>query len=174
MQQGRRWPRINSFPLRLGSAHIFHVHILMQVEDGDYSAYDHILNHREKRCLEGAEVEYRKRYRVSPNADQNLVVYLGDNFRNRKTWSGTSGRIPTFRTGGGLMWWFAAARPMTQRERLATLAFPVTASAATAMGVPELPVRDRKRAASIAGNSMNFATVAIVQLVALASFRKIN
>ena len=113
----------------------------MHVEAGGYGAYNQVLNDREKRCLEGAGEEYRKRYKVSPHADQNLVVYLGDNWKNRKTWSGSSGRIPTFRTGGGLMWWFAAARPMTQRERLATLAFPVTASSAAAMGVPELPVR---------------------------------
>jgi len=42
------------------------------------------------------------------------------------------------------------------------------------MGVPELPIKDRCRAAAISGNSMSFATAAVVQLITLACFQKIS
>jgi len=61
---------------------------------------------------------------------------------------------------------------MTHRERLSSLAFPVTSSVASTMGVPELPIRDWCRASAISGNAMNFATVSVVQLVALVCFQK--
>lgn len=81
-------------------------------------------------------------------------------------------RIPTFRTGGGLMWWYAQNRWMTNRERLSSLAFPVTPEVASSMNVPQLPIRDHSRASAISGNSMCFATAAIVQLVALICFQQ--
>ena len=62
---------------------------------------------------------------------------------------------------------------MTHREKLASLAFLVSPEVALSMGVPEIPVKDWKRAASVSGNSMNFASVAIAQMIALESFRKV-
>lgn len=88
--------------------------------------------------------------------------------------SGNTRRIPTFRTTGGLMWWYQKKRWMSHRERLSSLGFPVTEEVAESMGVPQIPIRDRCRAAAISGNSMNFATAAVVQLIALASFEKIS
>ena len=142
--------------------------------DAKDTDFTRLLSQRELACLQGARSEYVKRFKKNPGDDDDLLVFLGDTFSRRQTWSGSSRRVPTFRTGGGLMWWFAAQRPMTSRERLATLAFPVSSGYAESMSVPELPCRDSKRAASIAGNSMSFATVMIVQLVALVSFKQSN
>ena len=72
------------------------------------------------------------------------------------------------------MWWYGKNRWMSHRERLSSLAFPVTEEMANAMGVPPVPIRDRSRAAAISGNSMNFATAAVVQLVAMVSFQKVS
>ncbi|CAL1171903.1 unnamed protein product [Cladocopium goreaui] len=134
--------------------------------------YRTLLTGRELQCLDDAEEEYRKIYQQSPEQDPDLVIYLGDTFCVRKTWSGTSRRIPTFRAGGGLMWWYAQNRWMTNRERLSSLAFPVTSEVASSMNVPQLPIRDHSRASAISGNSMCFATAAIVQLVALICFQQ--
>ncbi|CAK8985320.1 Uncharacterized protein SCF082_LOCUS2244 [Durusdinium trenchii] len=136
------------------------------------NSFEKLLTKRERDCLQEAQAEYSKRFKADPSSDRNLVVYLGDNFSNRKTWSGSSRRLPTFRTGGGITWWCSERRPMTHREKLASLAFLVSPEVALSMGVPEIPVKDWKRAASVSGNSMNFASVAIAQMIALASFRK--
>ncbi|CAL1137753.1 unnamed protein product [Cladocopium goreaui] len=84
--------------------------------------YRSLLTSREQKCLNDAKAEYERLYKAPPEKDRDLVLYLGDNFGNRKTW-----RIPTFRTGGGLFWWFAQQRWMSHREKLASLGFPVTA-----------------------------------------------
>ena len=175
--------------------------------------YRDLLTDRELTCLQQARDEYLRIYEQEPEEDPDLLIYLGDNFSNRKTWSGTSRRglhffqcsigqrplsknnnvpaknndiilhtavknhgrrIPTFRTGGGLMWWYGKNRWMSHRERLSSMAFPVTEEMANAMGVPPVPIRDRSRAAAISGNSMNFATAAVVQLVAMVSFQKVS
>ena len=60
---------------------------------------------------------------------------------------------------------------MTPRDRLAALGFPVNGPTAQAMGVPVVPLADNLRAASVAGNSFHFMTAAVVQLVAMCSFK---
>ena len=72
------------------------------------------------------------------------------------------------------MWWASRYRWMTHREKLVSLGFPALGTVAQTMSVPELPCKDVKRAAGISGNSMHFSTVAVVQLVALASFKKLD
>lgn len=52
--------------------------------------YRTLLTGRELQCLDDAEEEYRKIYQQSPEQDPDLVIYLGDTFCVRKTWSGTS------------------------------------------------------------------------------------
>ena len=52
--------------------------------------YKSLLTSREQKCLKDAKAEYEQIYETPPEADRDLVVYLGDNFNNRKTWSGTS------------------------------------------------------------------------------------
>ena len=114
--------------------------------------------------------EYRKRWKRNPQQDKNLIYYLGDN-ASRKCWSGTSGKNPTLRMAGGLMWNVSKSRIMTGKEKLLSLGFPVNLSTAESMKVPLLPCKDVKRCGSIAGNAMNWNSIAVVQLVALVSFK---
>lgn len=128
---------------------------------------------REKKVIKDLNAEFRKRWKRDPHKDPNLVYYLGDN-ASRKCWSATSGKIPTLRMSGGLMWNVSKSRMMTGREKLLSLGFPVSQSTAESMRVPILPCRDVKRCGSIAGNAMNWNSIAVVQLVALISFKLNN
>ncbi|CAE8602347.1 unnamed protein product [Polarella glacialis] len=125
-----------------------------------------------RRLASHKPVAFKFRFRRDPNKDKNLFLYLGDNVSNRLTWSAVSKRIPTLRMSGGKTWHVMSRRWLTGREKLASLGFPVTASAADSMGVPELPVRDTKRASAISGNCMHFSTVAVVQFVALVCYKQ--
>lgn len=135
----------------------------------------YLLTKRERGCISAFKKIYKKTFTGhAAQSDKNLFMYLGDNTSNRLTWSATSGRIPTLRMSGGRMWSEHAKRWMTGRDKLSSLGFPVTPEVSESMGVPELPVRDIKRASSIAGNAMHFASVTVVQLLALACFKKLN
>ena len=57
-----------------------------QAEDN----YRSLLTVRELKCLDDAERYYQEIYAQSPEEDRDLVIYLGDTFSTRKTWSGTS------------------------------------------------------------------------------------
>ena len=59
---------------------------------------------------------------------------------------------------------------MVPADKLAALSLPTNPEYAAAMGVPNLPVADSARCSSHLGNCMHFTTVAIIELVALASF----
>ena len=124
----------------------------------------HLLLHREKHVLKHLFTKYQERHHSNPAADQDLVIHLGDN-ACRACWSGVSNRIPTFRTGG---------RWLTGREKMSCLGLPIDGQVAAAMGVPPLQVSDTARAHHVSGNSMNFSTVGVIQLVALCCFTKTN
>ncbi|CAE7825770.1 unnamed protein product [Symbiodinium sp. CCMP2592] len=134
---------------------------------------DSLLLPRERRVLSDLLCVYRKKHRSDPYQDKNLVIHLGDS-SERQCWSAASGRVPTFRATGGLLWSVPRSRWMTARERLAALGLPVTDETAAAMGVPKFPCLDVRRAQHVAGNSFHFSTVSVVQLVALLSFAKIE
>ncbi len=53
---------------------------------------------------------------------------------------------------------------MTPKERLLALGLPVCQSAARAMKVDPLPIRDTKRANDVAGNAPSAATALLVAL----------
>ena len=63
---------------------------------------------------------------------------------------------------------------MVEKERMATLGFPVVPSQARSMGTPVLPVRDPQRAAAVSGNSMHFSGVAVAQMISLTCFSPKN
>lgn len=117
--------------------------------------------------------KFRKAYGQGADT-QDLFIYLGDNSKNRTTWSAKSGRIPTFRVGNGKYWNVYKRRWLTGREKLAALSFPTCQAVAHTMGVPALPVRCTKRASHCAGNAMMFGNVAIMQLVAMSCFRLLD
>ena len=131
----------------------------------------YLLNFRERAVLKGLEKYYRDRFHREPESDRDLVIHLGDSYE-RRNWSAVSGKIPTMRHGGGVLWSPARRRPMIPKERLAALGFPVTRTVAHCLGFSSaLPVQDVRRAAAVAGNAMHWGNVAIVQLVALCSFK---
>lgn len=132
-------------------------------------SWDYLLNDREKKVLSTLNKTYKTKFKRQPTAERNLVFFLGDS-EKRTTWSASSGRVPTLRMNRGKLFLPSKRRWFCAVEKLATLGFPVAPGQAMAMGVPQLPVLDIHRASLIAGNSMNFANVCIVQLVALTCF----
>lgn len=130
----------------------------------------YLLTKREKEVLQKLKKDYKKRYGEDPEKDPDLVIYLGDS-AERRSWSAASGRIPTLRMSGGLMWGVQLSRFLTGREKLATLGFPVTSKIARKMRVKVLPLTDIKRCSKIAGNCMHWSSIGVIQLIALVSFR---
>ena len=132
----------------------------------------YLLNQRERDCVAFAAKIFKERFPGKRMQDDpDVFLFLGDNARNRLTWSAVSGRIPTFRTGGGRMYHPQTQTWMGPKDRLAALGFPINPETAFAMGVPILPMADNLRAASVAGNSFHFMTAAVIQLIALSSFK---
>jgi hypothetical protein len=114
-----------------------------------------------------------QKYGMKAEDNANLFVYLADSQLKRITWS-ACGRLPTFRTSSGKMYHCKTNVWLTGRCKLASLGFPVTKDTAAAMSVPQMEVTDCSRADRVAGNSFQFATAAVVQLVALSCFRKLT
>ena len=114
-----------------------------------------------------------RRFGSSASQGPDLILHLGDSAA-RGSWSAVSGRIPTFRTGGGKFWVANKNRWLTGREKMCALGLPVTVETAAAMGVPLLQVNDTSRAHAVSGNSMHFSTVGVIQLVALSCFAKVE
>jgi hypothetical protein len=130
----------------------------------------YLLNGREQECIEILDSEYAARFSKDPGENDDLVYFLGDNAAARKVWSAVSGKLPTFRTNNGKYWMRKRKRWLCPREKLAALGWPVTPDVASAMGVPMVPVRDAKRAESIAGNCMHLSTSTVILFVALSCF----
>ena len=135
-----------------------------------YSMKD-VLNQRESQGLEYACDLYQQRFGRPPQDDPDLFIHLGDNPRKFLCWSAVSGRMPTFRTGSGFFYNPFKDCWLLPKDKLACLGFPVTPEISAAMSVPTVPIADHFHAASIAGNSFHFSTVAVVQMVALACYR---
>ena len=133
----------------------------------------YLLNEREL----GVVHDYDEKYKAvhgpdsCPSSDPNLVYFLGDN-ANYGTWSGVSGKIPTFRCNTGFYWFPFFKRFMTPRDKLSTLSMPVDHQYCQVMGVPQIEIEDSKRSSLLAGNSMNFASVGIIQMIGLSCFAK--
>ncbi len=140
--------------------------IIYQPEETDLQ---YLLNHRERRVLQFACLEYFSRFGKSPQSDPNLAVFLGDNPEWSVTWSAISQRIPSFRLNTGKMYFPYFHRWMCHSEKLAAFGFPVHDDLSSEMGRPSLPIKDERRAASLAGNCMCLPVVTVVTLVALAS-----
>jgi hypothetical protein len=143
--------------------------IPFQADNRDLS---YLLNQRETGIVQRLSEEYERRYHEPASEAPDLAMFLGDNDSYSKTWSACSGKIPTFRMSGGLMWLPHWRRWMCSSEKLATFGFPVRQFIAEAMGTPVLPIRDEKRASDVAGNCMNLSTVTIVEMIGLSCFAK--
>ena len=135
--------------------------------------FSYLLNSRERAAVTRVKKLHLKKFGYKAVDNANLFVYLADSQEKRICWSGTSGRIPTFRTQSAKMFHVQSKTWMTGRCKLAALGYPVTPRTALAMGVPIIPVTDTKRAAKLAGNSFNFATAAIIQMLALCCYKSL-
>ena len=131
----------------------------------------HLLNDREISGVDFVCDKYFERFGRHCVDDPDLIVHLGDNPWSYLCWSGTSGKIPTMRTGAGFFYCPHREAWLLPKDKLAALGFPVTKDVALAMGVRTIPIADSFKAAAIAGNSFHFCTVAIVQLVALSCYQ---
>ena len=127
----------------------------------------YLLLDREFRIIQEFADEYRHRFGAEATEDPDLCMNLTDN-KGWGSWSAVSGKVPTLRTNGGLLWFPYYKRWMLAVEKLALQGVPVETKFAEAMRMKPLPVRDVHRASSLIGNSMNMIAVATFQGIALA------
>lgn len=130
------------------------------------SGWAHLLTDRERGYL--LLYSAKQRQLVQRPVSWDDVYHLGDNPAQRCTWSITSGKIPTYRTASSLMWFAAAQRPMTTKEKLATLGFPVYPALA-AMSDYEIMCPTDREARRMLGNAWHLACGSLVVAAALAS-----
>lgn len=113
--------------------------------------------------------QYKERFGKEPDNQRDLCYFLGDS-GVYQSWSATSNRIPAFRRSNHAFTWFPHHRRwMMAVDKLTALGFPVSRQHAAQAGVHPIPVKDFRRASTLAGN---FANVAVVELVGLMCFGK--
>ena len=133
----------------------------------DLGNLEHLLTQRESDVLHYACKRYAEVYGQSASTNPNLAIFLGDNSNYSLTWSAKSGRIPTFRMNCGFTYFPYFGRWMCHSEKMACFGFPIRSRLATALGTPCLEIRDERRAAGLAGNTMVLPVVTLVTLVGL-------
>ncbi len=154
------------------NVHHFFGHLQVKLTlGGKRMSMRYLLNGREARGVKYAAARYKLRFNSHPRSNPEYFVFLGDTPSERLCWSAGNGRLPTYRRNGGFFWHEQSESILTARDKLASLGFPVTANTAMSMGVPVIPVKDRFRAASVAGNSFHFASAAVVQLIVPCCFK---
>lgn len=132
---------------------------------------DYLLTDRERKAVSAFSLEYLYRTHQNIASNEDMFLFLGDNPEWGLTWS-LSGRIPTYRRNSksGVYWSPKYRRWLTNKERLASLGWPVIPEMADRMQVPCVPALDVKRAADLAGGSMHFLNTGVQQLLALICF----
>ena len=132
----------------------------------------YLLTEREARTVKLLQQHFYQTRRRRAEHDRDLVAFLGDSFSYSKTWSATSGKIPTFRRNAksGVFWSFRHRRFLTSKEKLLCMGWPVLDYVAREMQVPTIPALDIQRAADMSGNGMHFGVVALMQMIALTCF----
>ena len=111
-------------------------------------------------------LEFKARFSMLPGSCRDLVYHLGDNPDQRMTWSAVSGAIPTFRSSPTIMWCEHAFRPLTQKEKLAVMGFPVYPALAAAMGCDQLNIT-HDQARKMTGNAMQLANITVATVVCM-------
>ena len=136
----------------------------------------YLLTDPEQKRLKTYEQLYLKQFGSPAAEDENLVVFLSDNPEHWKTWSASSGSIPTMRRNSkhDFLWAPALKRWMVPREKLAAMAWPVNESMSAPMCCQPIPLRDVLRASDFCGNAMNFTSVGVAQMLALSCFSKLD
>ena len=129
-----------------------------------------LLTERERHLITQMDIDYRRQFGQEPEQDWELIYFLGDRYEYAKTWSAVSRAIPTYRKNSAKYLHRASLRFLTSQDKLASLGWPVTAGAATDMGVRPLPSLDPARSDKMAGNSLHLTVAAQVLLVGATCF----
>jgi hypothetical protein len=103
-----------------------------------------------------------------PIVTHDTICFLGDNASSHPNWSARTGQIPTFRTNSVFFWHMRTGSWLTNREKLALMAFPVYPRIAEAFHIPMLQL-DAADCATAIGNAMHLGVIYMVLLSALAS-----
>ena len=130
----------------------------------------YLLNDREKQLVRQLDMDYFLRWGQDPASDPNLCYFLGDRYEFSRTWSAISRAIPTYRKNTGKFIFRQKMVFLSQKDKLASLGWPVSSECAEAMGTAPLPALDPARADIMAGNSMHFTCAAVVLLLGLTCF----
>ena len=125
-----------------------------------------LLTDRERESMGGYARMHAERFQRAPSL--NDVWNLGDNSSSHATWSGVSGKIPTYRLGDRLFWYPAIQRPMTTLEKVASMGWPVYPELMADDAVPAV-MPSRVEARYMLGNAWHLPSATIALLTALAS-----
>jgi len=137
--------------------------------DPTQRSWEYALIASHHRYLKQYENDYKLRFQRDPKTVPALVFNLGDNPENRYSWSAISNRLPTYRTGNTLYYFPHAGRWLTNREKLASMGFPIYDFVAAKYMVPRLMIEDRNEVGWMLGNAMHLASITTIVVCALAS-----
>ena len=136
-----------------------------------------VLNANEKHRLDTCIELWRRAGGPHICDADDLVVHLGDqptlDGQGWKTWSLTSGAVPTLRRSSGIMWAVGRERPLTLKEQYASMGFCSFLQLASIGRVslysvfkPQLSYSQARQAL---GNAQHVASVGVFSLCALAA-----
>ena len=125
---------------------------------GDCRALDlsFLLLPRERECIAEYTYCYINRNGQRPESDPNAVFFLGDNPRNRLTWSAASNAIPTLRRNTGFIWSPFLGRWLLARELFAAMGFPAFPEVQQALGTHCPDYGSPSEGRKLLGNAMHF------------------
>ena len=147
-------------------------HCLLSSRSSKESSNFDLLTEREQHLITQLDIDYRNMYGARPEDDEDLYYFLGDRYEFCRTWSAVSRSIPTYRKNPAKYLHRATMTFLTSQEKLASLGWPITESAAAEMGTTPLPSLDTMRSDRMAGNSMHLTVAAQVLFVGACCFAR--
>ena len=144
---------------------------VLDLQTGKAINFRELLSISEFKYLESYEELWQEKFHTHPALSRGAVFFLGDNPRERTTWSGNAARIPGMRARGGLFWIPYLGRWLTVREHMAAFGYPTYEKLATAANQP---LHSYPATSKLAGNAMHVASVGCMILVALVATRPIQ
>ena len=93
----------------------------------------YLLNERERHLVRQLDLCYKENWQEQPDANPQLVYFLGDRYEYSKTWSACSSALPTFRKNNAKYLHRASMSFYTDQEKMAALGWPVRPDIARAL-----------------------------------------
>ena len=134
----------------------------------------YLLNERERHLVRQLDLCYKENWQEQPDANPQLVYFLGDRYEYSKTWSACSSALPTFRKNNAKYLHRASMSFYTDQEKMAALGWPVRPDIAEQMLVTPMPERYSSRCGVMCGNSMHLSVAGIVFMAAACCFGKVG